>query len=117
MTAATSGDAKQIACNAETACKAEDKTVCATATVTYKTLTGAKEGATDCSAADAKCPDATTDVTFCALEATCTAGKVGETPVSCGGGSGLVIGLVVAGVVLVGGGLGFYCYKKNSAGG
>lgn len=86
-----------------------------TATVSYKTATGTDPLA-DCSVEEGKnCMDATTDILFCATDATCTAGTIGTTPVSCGGGSGLVIGLVVAGVVLVGGGLGFYCYRKNSA--
>merc|ERR1719265_1736312 len=86
-----------------------------TATMTYKTATGTDPLA-DCSVEEGKnCMDTTADFLFCATDATCTAGKVGDVPASCGGGSGLVIGLVVAGVVLVGGGLGFYCYKKNSA--
>ena len=110
--------AGQAVCGTQEACDkacAALKMSVGTTTVKYVTLTGAEEGTTECTTDAKKCKEATTDVLFCAKDETCDAGKLGDAVVSCGGGSGLVIGLVVAGVVLVGGGLGFYCYKKNSA--
>merc|ERR1719502_442027 len=61
--AATTADAKQVACSAEAACAEADGVtpVCATATITYPTLTGAEDGVTECATDATKCGSATTE--------------------------------------------------------